>query len=81
MWTKNLATWDRAARAIGGGIMAACTALAPLPLGARLAIFGAMAGYLWFSALAGTCLGYRVMGMATCPVPPATTPAADQGRS
>ena len=41
-------------------------AFAPWPLLARAAL--ALNGvYLLFTALAGTCLGYRLIGRSTCP--------------
>jgi hypothetical protein len=36
-------------------------------LGVRLAAFSLPAVYLLFTAVAGSCLGYRLMGKSTCP--------------
>jgi hypothetical protein len=41
--------------------------MAPLSLGTRLVVFSLPAAYLLFTALAGTCLGYSLMGKSTCP--------------
>jgi len=65
--TKNVGTMDRMARAIGGGAMIASAALAPVSL--PLLLGGvAMGGYLLATSLAGTCLGYLLMGKSTCPL-------------
>ena len=42
--------------------------LAPLPLLVRVLALGGGAAYLLGSALVGTCLGYRLIGVSTCPV-------------
>jgi hypothetical protein len=63
---KNLANWDRALR-IGGTVLAAFGALLlPAHVGLRAAL-GLSAVYLLWSSLAGTCLGYRLLGMSSCP--------------
>ncbi|AKF05207.1 hypothetical protein DB32_002356 [Sandaracinus amylolyticus] len=59
--------WDRAARAAGALAMMVCAGLAPMPLGARVAL-AVVALYVAGTALVGTCLGYRLMGKSTCPV-------------
>jgi hypothetical protein len=64
---RNAATWDRALRAAIGIGMLAGSALAPLPLLPRLAVFGTLGVYMLGTALAGSCLGYRMMGISTCP--------------
>ncbi len=66
--TKNVGTMDRVGRGLGAAAMMTCAFLAPLPLAARAAAFGLTGAYLLFTALAGTCLGYRLMGKSTCPV-------------
>lgn len=66
--TKNVGTMDRVARGAGALGLGACAFMAPLPLSIRLAGFGMTAVYLLFTALAGTCLGYRLMGKSTCPM-------------
>ena len=55
----------RAAVALLAGVAAVA---APLSLALRLGLFGATALYMLWSSLAGTCLGYRLMGKSTCPV-------------
>lgn len=67
---KNVGHADRILRILGGTIMLSCSALAPLPLAVRLATFGALGVYLLFTALAGTCFGYKLMGRSTCPLEP-----------
>lgn len=63
---RNVGTMDRMARTVGGGAMIAAVALAPVS--PALLVGGlAMGGYLLATALAGTCVGYRLMGRSTCP--------------
>jgi hypothetical protein len=66
---RNVGTVDRAVRAVGAAalMIGGVAAPLPLPLPARVALFGAMAAYLAFTALAGTCLGYGLLGKSTCP--------------
>jgi hypothetical protein len=66
---RNIGTADRIARGIGALGMFMCAMMAPLSLGVRLAAFSLPAMYLLFTALAGTCLGYSLMGKSTCPAP------------
>jgi hypothetical protein len=66
---RNVGTADRIARGIGALAMFTCAMMAPLSLGVRLAAFSLPAVYLLFTALAGTCVGYSVMGKSTCPAP------------
>ncbi|HVZ74073.1 MAG TPA: DUF2892 domain-containing protein [Polyangia bacterium] len=65
---RNLATWDRTLRSIMGVGLLVAAFVAPLSLAVRIGVFGASGVYLLFTALGGTCLGYRLMGMSTCPV-------------
>ncbi len=65
---KNVGNWDRWVRGIGAVGLFACAVAAPLPQAARGPIFGGMGMYMLFTALVGTCLGYRLMGRSTCPV-------------
>jgi hypothetical protein len=65
---KNLGGRDRAFRALAAAAMLVCSVMSPLPLVVRVAGFGAMGAYLLFTAVAGTCLGYRVLGKSTCPM-------------
>ncbi|MDB4973801.1 MAG: hypothetical protein JWN48_2142 [Myxococcaceae bacterium] len=65
---KNLSTTDRWLRLLAGSALLVCSMLAPLPLMIRAAGLGGAGAYLLFTALAGTCLGYRLMGRSTCRV-------------
>lgn len=66
---KNIGSMDRAARGLGALAMIVGAFLAPMPGAARLGL-GATGCYLLFTALAGTCVGYRLMGLSTCPAAP-----------
>ena len=66
--TKNLGTTDRILRVVAAAPLTACAFLAPLDAPIRLVAFGGPAAYMLFTALAGTCLGYALMGRSTCPV-------------
>ena len=66
--TRNLGSWDRGLRGAVALLMGAAALAAPFSLALRLGVFGSMAVYLLWSSLAGTCLGYRLMGKSTCPV-------------
>jgi hypothetical protein len=70
MMTKNVGHWDRVGRAIAAVLMGTCAVMAPLPLVVRIAALGLPAVYIALTALAGTCLGYRLTGRSTCPVSP-----------
>lgn len=63
---KNLGSMDRAARGLVALGMVGAAWLAPLETMMRIGL-GATGAYLLFSAIGGTCLGYRVMGVSTCP--------------
>jgi hypothetical protein len=65
--TRNVGKMDRTARALVAIPLAACSFLAPFTLEVRLAAFAAPAVYLLATALAGTCLGYLLLGKSTCP--------------
>jgi Protein of unknown function (DUF2892) len=65
---KNVGRYDRVFRALGGTMMVACSILAPLPLVARVAGLGMMGAYLLYTAVAGSCVGYHLMGKSTCPL-------------
>ncbi len=65
---KNVGTADRIARAVAGVGMLLCSVMAPLPWAVRVAALGGMGVYMLFTALAGTCLGYRLIGRSTCPI-------------
>jgi hypothetical protein len=64
---RNVGTGDRVTRGLGALGMFACAVAAPLPLGVRLGAFTLPAVYLLFTAIAGTCFGYSLMGKSTCP--------------
>ena len=61
----NVGSIDRALRGAGalGAVLGAL--LAPVPPLARWGL-GATGFYLLLTALAGTCLGYRLMGLSSC---------------
>lgn len=63
---KNLGTVDRAVRLVGASVAGLLAAVGPLSGGVRLGLFAVLGAYLLFTALSGTCLGYRLMGMSTC---------------
>lgn len=65
---RNVGNWDRIFRAAAGAGMILAAFLVPLPLVARVLAFGMMGAYLLMTAVAGTCLGYRMMGKSTCPL-------------
>lgn len=65
---KNLSTISRVLRAGGGLALLLCSVLAPLPLLVRIGGLGGTGAYLLFTALAGSCLGYTMLGMSSCPV-------------
>lgn len=65
---QNTASWDRIVRAIAGLGMLAASFAAPLPLLVRVLALGFGGAYMIGTALAGTCLGYKLMGISTCPV-------------
>jgi hypothetical protein len=64
---RNVGKSDRIVRAIGGLAMALCAVQAPFPPLFRVAVFGGMGTYLLFTAVWGTCFGYRLLGRSTCP--------------
>jgi hypothetical protein len=67
--TRNVGSFDRIARLLAALPLVVCSAMAPFPLWMRLALFVPPALYLGGSSLAGTCLGYKLMGRSTCPAP------------
>jgi hypothetical protein len=62
----NLGTPDRILRVLVGLAMLASSVLLPLPLVVRVAVLGGTGGYLLLSSLAGSCLGYALIGRSTC---------------
>jgi hypothetical protein len=65
---QNISRWERVLRAAGGTAMLTCGVFAPLPLVARVLALGGGGAYMLATALFGSCLGYRMMGISTCPV-------------
>ena len=65
--TRNIGAVDRWLRVLAGLALAVGAVAAPFSLGVRLGVFGLNAAYLLWSALAGSCVGYRLMGKSTCP--------------
>ena len=66
---RNVGPADRVARGVASLAMIACAVMAPLPLGVRVVGLSVPAVYMLFTALWGRCVGYRLMGKSTCPVP------------
>lgn len=64
--TKNLGMIDRASRVAGALAMGIAALAVPAQTAVRVGLAG-LGGYLLLTALAGTCLGYRLMGRSTCP--------------
>lgn len=64
---RNVGSGDRVARLAVAAALAACAIYAPLSLFVRISALLVPAVYLAFTSLAGTCFGYRMMGMSTCP--------------
>lgn len=67
---RNVGNAERFVRAAGGSALLLCSAVAPVPWWARVFLMAGMGGYLLVSALAGTCLGYTLLGKSTCPTRP-----------
>lgn len=65
----NVGSWDRALRTLMGAAMLVGAFVTPFSLAVRVLVFGGMAAYILMTALSGTCLGYKMMGMSTCPLP------------
>ena len=65
---RNVGNKERVLRAVAGLAMATGAVMAPVPLAIRIGGFGVMAAYMLFTALAGTCFGYRLMGRSTCAI-------------
>ena len=67
---RNAANWDRVLRGLVGIAMLVASVLAPLPLLVRILALGVGGAYLLETALVGTCLGYSLLGISTCPTDP-----------
>lgn len=65
---RNVGNKDRLFRVFAALPLLVCSVLAPLAPLPRILAFGLPGVYLVFSALAGTCLGYRLMGRSTCEI-------------
>ncbi len=65
---RHVGTKDRVLRGLASVALLLCAVMAPLPLGSRITAFGVAGVYFLFTALAGTCFGYRLSGRSTCPV-------------
>lgn len=64
---QNLGKADRVARVTVAVALFTASAMAPVPFLAQVAL--ALTGvYMVGSSLVGTCLGYKMMGMSTCPI-------------
>jgi len=63
---KNLGALDRVARGLGGGGTIVAALVAPWETWLRLAV-GATGGYVLLTAFVGSCVGYRLMGLSSCP--------------
>jgi hypothetical protein len=67
--TRNAASWDRGLRALAGVALMVGASVAPLPVPfvVRVLVGGSMGAYLLGTAVVGSCLGYKLMGISTCP--------------
>lgn len=75
--TRNVGSLDRLVRAFAAASLVALFFLSSLPTVARAIAFALPAGYMLFTALQGTCFGYRLMGRSTCPTQIAREPSED----
>jgi hypothetical protein len=50
--------------------MLAGALVTPFSFAVRVLVFGGTGAYMLMTALSGTCLGYRMMGLSTCPLRP-----------
>jgi hypothetical protein len=66
---RNVGTLDRLVRVLAAVGLLGCAVGTPLPIATRLAAFALPGVYMLFSALAGTCFGYAVLGKSTCAAP------------
>ena len=65
---RNVGTLDRTLRAVAAVGLGVCAVVAPVDGWIR-GVMVAQGLYFLGTALAGSCLGYRLMGRSTCPVP------------
>jgi hypothetical protein len=65
--SQNLGNADRTVRAIAAVAMLIASFVASIPLMAAVGL--ALTGvYLIGTSLVGTCLGYKLIGVSTCPI-------------
>ena len=64
---RNVGSLDRVARGLGAIGMFVAALMAPWELWLRIGL-GATGAYVLLTAFAGTCVGYRLMGLSTCPL-------------
>ncbi len=65
--SQNLGNADRILRALAALAMLIASVVAPVQL--AIAVGLALTGvYMIGTALAGTCLGYKLIGVSTCPI-------------
>jgi hypothetical protein len=64
---RNVGAVDRWLRVLAGLALGVCAVVGPFSLAVRLGVLGLNAAYMLWSALAGSCVGYRLMGRSTCP--------------
>lgn len=64
---RNLGKFDRVARGVAGAGMTVCGFMAPLPEGLRVFALLIPGVYVLGTAIVGTCIGYRLIGLSTCP--------------
>jgi hypothetical protein len=65
--SQNLGNVDRVVRVIAAVALFILAITLPVPLLAQVAM-GLNGVYLLGSSVVGTCLGYKLMGVSTCPV-------------
>ena len=64
---QNLGNADRTIRAIAAVVMLIASFTTPMPLTAAVG-FALTGVYLIGTSLVGTCLGYKLIGVSTCPI-------------
>ncbi|QSQ22926.1 DUF2892 domain-containing protein [Pyxidicoccus parkwayensis] len=68
---RNVGKVDRVLRAVAAVGLGVCAVVAPVDGWVR-GLMVAQGLYFLGTSLAGSCLGYRLMGKSTCPVPSRT---------
>lgn len=64
---RNVGNGERVMRALAAVAMALGAGFAPIAWELRAGL-GVLAAYMLFTALAGSCLGYRMIGRSTCAI-------------